>query len=183
LVQSIDIFPTILDFLGLKREPTLQGNSLSTILFNPGMKSPDYEEFGVIEGNYGKSHETAFRTREWKFIYKPYTYWGRYRIALDLAAFYLSDFVLGADSYFAALSTYPPKDYNFMYELYNVKTDPDEQNNLFYKRPELGLSMKKKLNDWIKKNSHKERKQKKKDKSLNLKKSTVNRLKSLGYIN
>ena len=103
-VQLIDIMPTILDILGIKKDITIEGKSLLPFIFSKEDAAGQYafsELFGVM---------TSIRTDDWKLIF------------------------------------YSDKN---RYELYNLKSDPDERNNLAESKSEKLESLKKELNNWI----------------------------------
>ena len=113
-VRTIDIFPTILDILGLEIPESCQGCSLVPLM--EGKKLKEVEEsyaetyFPLIQ--YGWSQLKAIRTSKWKFIEAPHP------------------------------------------ELYNLKNDPLEKNNLIQKEKAIAEKLKKRLEELEREISH-----------------------------
>ena len=124
LVQSVDIFPTIMEILNINEEKNyeLQGLSLTSLL--NGAKEREYTiseqaypNLKVFETKYPKFDTTpyrcelkALRTKEYKYIWHS----------------------------------------NGNHELFHLKEDPKEEKNLIDKMPENTNYFKTKLEDWIK---------------------------------
>jgi len=144
VVETIDIFSTILDFLGIEQINSLQGESLLPVLRGGDSENKSFKKFGFVEGNYNKRIITAIRAKDWKLLYKPYLLRGN-GDALDLASFYSPIFIWRSLSYLCAFGMDVLSNYNMMYELYNVQEDPHEQKNLFLKRPAIGIPLREKL--------------------------------------
>lgn len=103
-VQLIDIMPTILDILGVRKDITIEGKSLLPFIFAKEDTTGRYafsELLGVV---------ASIRAEDWKLVF-----------SLD----------------------------KNRYELYNLKSDPDERNNLAESKSEKLESLKKELSDWV----------------------------------
>jgi hypothetical protein len=75
-------------------------------------------------------YDFAVRTDEWKLIYR-----------------FSRDFEMN-NSYYEKMTgqeIYVPE-----FELYNIKEDPREQNNLFFSRKDIADELKRQLFDWLK---------------------------------
>jgi arylsulfatase A-like enzyme len=190
VVETVDIFPTILDFLGMEKINNSQGNSLFPILSGEDVKDINLKKFGFVEGNYGKQIVTAIRTKDWKLIYNPYLLHIKgetLRFALvdtlDFDSIYFPSFIWKSWSYFCAIGVDDLRNYNMRYELYNIKEDPDEQNNLYLKRSDIAITLRKELMKWLK--EHPRRFVKDITNGIEGKKpekETLENLKALGYI-
>lgn len=89
-VRLIDIMPTIIDILGVKQTPEVDGQSLKPLLLGKNLKPADiYLESFFPRENYGWSELLGIISEDWKYIQAPRP------------------------------------------ELYNLKTDPGENNNLY----------------------------------------------------
>jgi choline-sulfatase len=64
LVEFIDIAPTVLEYCGVERPPTMQGRSLVGVLDG---KTQRHRDEVFIE--YSENEEAAIRTEKWKFVY------------------------------------------------------------------------------------------------------------------
>ena len=125
-VQSIDIMPTILDILKIKRPETAEGVSLLPMI----LKDKEYST------PYAFSDDCIIRTEEWKLI-------------------------CDGDNR----------------QLYNLKKDPQELNNLIDVEKEKFIFLKEKLDNW-----KRQAKPKIHTKSMPLTEEEKQRLKSLGYL-
>ncbi len=147
LVESVDIAPTVLDYLGINISLYFEGQSLlSMIETNKSRKSYVFSQSAacslINKKCFPKGYTSvsrSIRNNRWKLILNPYN-----------------------DS--------------FIYELYDLKSDPDELINVYSKHPKLAkelsnillnkISQKPNFND-----------------SIELDQETINKLKSLGYMN
>jgi arylsulfatase A-like enzyme len=71
MVQSIDIMPTILDFLKIQLRNELQGKSLMPIILNKKMSTIPFsysESDAVLSERFGERLR-AYREENWKLIY------------------------------------------------------------------------------------------------------------------
>lgn len=132
--QSIDILPTILDFLGITKPVLAEGNSLVPAI--EGTAPADFNKYIFIEGPLWEQrhllnpiYSVAVRTNEWKLIYredsellKNISLWGR----VSNQSIPISKF-----------------------ELYNLKNDPTEQKNIINDQPLVANQLKQKLFDWL----------------------------------
>lgn len=189
VVESVDLFPTILDFLGMPRIKGLQGESLFPILNNENTEDTDSKKIGFVEGNYARKVNIAIRTKDWKLIYNPYllrTSGSIYQLidALDFDSICSPTFIIfNSWSYLCNVIGLGLKNYNMMYELYNIKEDPREQNNLFAKRRDIAIPLKEKLMAWIKEHPRVSIDDLiGENKKMTLDKKTKENLKALGYI-
>jgi len=130
-VRSIDIVPTILDILSIKKYDSMQGTSLLPLIMNKKNNVPLYAYSEHL-------NRKAIRTKEWKLIYD---------------------------------------ENNKQYELYSLKDDPRELNNLVPLEKEQFVLLKQKLDDFSKQG---------KPAGVNagfiLDKDAKERLRSLGYV-
>ncbi|MFQ5601706.1 MAG: sulfatase [bacterium] len=147
-IESIDIIPTILELLKVPLRPEFEGRSALTMLFEGSN--------GDWRAAFGQRSSAIFsiRTPEWKYIYNPdnyHTFCSR------------SDADQG-DGYIIA-----PE------ELYDLKNDPREQNNLVELYPDIARDLRGQIIQWLNTNrqTHKEQK---------LTKAAEERLRALGYI-
>lgn len=126
LVQLIDVMPSLLRFLDIKAESKMEGKSLLPLILND---KPVNEfvfanaEFTPYEENpFFKIHTlvASIRSDEWKLIREK---------------FYLT----------------PEKDFidHINYELYNIKKDPKETENVFKENKDVYKKMDKKLSDFL----------------------------------
>ena len=133
-VQGIDILPTILDFLNIEIPTQAQGKSIKPLLGN--YPPQDFNKYVFLERplweerySLAPDEDFAVRTNEWKLIYRQsrnvsenISMWGR-----------------------VINETIPIPEF----ELYNLKTDPYEQNNLIGKEPQVADELKEKLFEWL----------------------------------
>lgn len=140
-VQSIDVLPTILDLVGIAKYQLAEGQSLAPLIEGQHFEDrpifieriPLWEQFSVaVIPNVSSYYEDfAVRTSEWKLIYRQSAAWE-------------NDRNNNWYSYITGLNiTYP------IYELYNIKTDPMEQNNLISQRPDIASQLNATLQNWI----------------------------------
>ena len=66
-VEQIDVYPTLLELTNLPIEPTLDGESLVSLLRNPD--SPHGPVFGIREGSSGATVHRLIRIGDHKFVY------------------------------------------------------------------------------------------------------------------
>jgi choline-sulfatase len=145
-VQTIDIFPTFLDFIEEPIPSYLPGKSLKNLLFSPpGFESPFHDEI-FMETGY-ELRLKAVIDGYWKLIRKT---------AID--------------------SDEPEK-----YELFDLKEDPSEKNNLFYRNPVAAEYLERRLKNWTQ-SQEKLAKLVKDDVEKTLTKKEIEELRALGYI-
>lgn len=143
-VQQVDIMPTILDFLGLSIPDGLQGNSLLPLMkdtFLGDLQSvPVRSQQGAVFcetvlGGYQSTKEMekirlrCIRTDRWKLIYT------------NASPGDLRKEGLNGD-----------KD---KFELYDLKSDPGEVNNIITRHPDIVNELKRRLFQWIETNASK----------------------------
>lgn len=153
LVQTIDIFPTIVEVLRINfnKASKLQGQSLV-----PSRGKQRIRQFVFAE------HESPVEFLKW--LNKKRSYF-------DIS------------KYDRQLKSIRSKDFKYIWssdgrdELYHIKNDPGELDNIIKKMPKKALQMQTKLEDWLSSfetvNS---------DKSISIDKELEEKLKSLGYI-
>jgi len=138
--QSIDVLPTILDFLQIPAYEKARGQSLAPLIANGDNSSfnkfvfiertPLWEEFAIAAPAPPQVHyDFAVRTNGWKLIYRASRDWEM------------------NNSYFQNLSgerIYVPE-----FELYNIREDPAEQYNLYLSRPDIANELKPQLFGWL----------------------------------
>lgn len=117
-IQTLDVFPTVLDMLGIDIPKTYQGKSFLPLIKGEKKKVRDY---AFSEGTPGGS--CAFpddarlmrcvRTDRWKLI---------------------------------KYENFSPAPY---YELYDLKKDPKEKNNMINEEPDVARDLKSALEDWL----------------------------------
>jgi len=132
-VQSIDIMPTLLDFLGITVPVESQGNSIKPLIegkynesFNKYVfvERPLWEERDFIQ----PTEDIAVRTTEWKLIYRN-NWEGSNRPSL-----------------WGSVSGKNITVRDF--ELYNLRQDPYEQNNVAQSHPQIVEELKQPLFLW-----------------------------------
>ncbi len=139
--QSLDVLPTLLDFLKIPKYEKARGQSLVPLIINSENSSfdkfvfiertPLLEEFGAMNLTLSQLHyDFAIRTNEWKLIYRS-----------------SKDFEMNNSWYqnISGQKIYVPE-----FELYNIKEDPKEQHNLFFSRKDIADDLKAQLFDWLK---------------------------------
>lgn len=69
LVSSLDVYPTLLDFAGLKKPDHAMGHSLMPILENPksDVRKVVFSECVGVGGKFGEGHRMA-RSKNWKYV-------------------------------------------------------------------------------------------------------------------
>ena len=133
-VRLIDIYPTVLDIVGIKNNRDIGGRSFLPLI----MGETDYHIFYTFSETAFWPSPRCIRTEEWKLIYNRKTK---------------------------------------NYELYNLREDPKELNNLINERSEIVNSLRQQLKHWSQ--NAKTNLLYKKD---NLSEDERVKLKSLGYI-
>jgi arylsulfatase A-like enzyme/tetratricopeptide (TPR) repeat protein len=69
IVETVDVFPTILDLFGWEAPASLTSRSLSPVL--KGGRLPDAEAYGetlYVRNGFGWAEQRSLTTRDWKFI-------------------------------------------------------------------------------------------------------------------
>lgn len=136
--RLIDIMPTILDVLGIKKNKEIQGQSLADEM--TGKAAPQehiaYSATRYAELHFNWSKMQSWRTRDWKLI----------------------------------MSTEP--------ELYDLKKDPGETNNLYGARKDVAQKMEADLDDFLKVTTAPEKEENK----MAVDEETKKQLMSLGYV-
>lgn len=140
VVSTIDLLPTLLDFLEIKKPAGIQGYSLKPLM----TKGEDVRPHHVfLESNT----QLAVRTEAWKLI-------GPRR-----------------------------EGYSNQFELYNLKDDPDEKNNLYGKGYNEQKILEPLLQGWWEKVSSSRSPRKAVKKNEEVAPEIMEQLKSLGYVN
>ena len=120
LANSIDIMPSLLDALGIDIPKDIQGRSYWPLV--TGARSGEYQGavFTEMTTHVGYLHGRAARTTEWKYI-RNYS-----NIALGLDQLQQAEWA----NRLCELPNQPWKRPRVHEELYHLKSDPNEQNNL-----------------------------------------------------
>jgi len=139
LVQSIDLAPTMLSMAGVKTPKEFQGKDISKLITNTSLDIRDYVfTENLWSTQFGNPKIEAVQNKEWKYIryYKNNTFSASKKIktAQDFginlkAMLYMvhdADIAFYRDLSDASLEGEKP----VYEELYNLKSDPNELNNL-----------------------------------------------------
>jgi len=110
LIETPDLMPTILDFLGIEGPKEMHGRSLLPLMAGEVDKIRDYAYIGIYNRSW------AIKDYEWSYM------------------FWFEDKVYHENK--------PP-------ELYNLKDDPTEQNNLIDKEPGIAKDLDLKLRKFV----------------------------------
>ncbi len=165
-VGTIDILPTILDLLGIKHESErFQGCSLINYLLTSKTGNPPEDVFSFTGFEKYPYHLSSIRTARWKLIHNDLS--GMKNINLNSIAHrprYTYKFKHRAEDY---------------YELYDLKSDPQEKHNLFDPKNEIAISLQKRLIQYIKVSKSIALKAKKRSLMTS---EQIKNLKSLGYL-
>ncbi|SFF68075.1 Arylsulfatase A [Salegentibacter agarivorans] len=143
LVQTIDIAPTILNYGGVQNPVTFQGKDLSSLV-NGGQTSPREYVFteNLWSTQFGNPRCEAVQNEEWKYIryYKNETFPASKKIETAkeleinlnkmLYAVHDPDIAIYRDYIESPLLGEEP----VYEELYNLKNDPQELNNLIHEK-------------------------------------------------
>jgi arylsulfatase A-like enzyme len=120
LCSITDIFPTICDLLGLKVPPDLDGTSLAPLI--EGTAKPDF-----------RAHDYLF-SESYPFVS------GDQSIGRNFA---INN---GKEKLIFSPYGFP---FEPTYQLYDLTTDPGEENNLYSTRTELSIILSGLLNKWV----------------------------------
>lgn len=118
LVQNIDIMPTVLDLLGIPISHQIQGISLREIMEN---KKNALTNKYVLSYTYGL---LSIRLKRWKLIVR------------------LNNDLFDSNSRLEDVKSFLDKDMLFKKELFDLKRDPYERNNLILKKPRIAKYLK-----------------------------------------
>ncbi len=153
-VRLLDVVPTVLDLLGIKKERSMQGVSLRRLIFSGSDR-------GIPPYAFSTSGKYLFsvRTKGCKLIFID-------RKAKDEAA----------SSFWQRDKDYYKSDYEF----YDLIKDPAETRNIMQERPGEAKVLKKMLDRFVA--EFKERNRKMRDQGPILDEETRERLESLGYV-
>ena len=148
IVENIDLAPTILELLGLPIPSGLHGESMVPIIMKDS--GQDDSGFAIAERKYKTSNILTIRTDRWRYIYNPDNVHPRsitkeYKYRIDTE------------------------------ELYDIRKDPMEQNNVVKDHPDVAAGLREKLlaNYPAEKNDQK---------TIRADKETMKRLKAMGYM-
>ncbi len=147
-VQSIDITPTILDLLHVPLRPEFEGSSLMPLLLVDGVDGW-HQNFSERTASI-----LSTRTPEWKYIYNPDDYHPNCVSRRHEEGF---PYYVGTE------------------ELYDVKKDPREQQDVADEYPEVARELRGQVIHWLETN-------KKVHKATELTEEAKERLRALGYI-
>ncbi len=133
-VQLIDILPTILEFLGISAKEDAQGISLVPLIKNKKANSLNRATYATGCDSRSKTIQecsNSIRESEWKFIKPP---------AMPNRSY----FELKLINLLRIFESFMPSP-----ELYNLKADPGESNNLFYKNKKISGYFNDELKEWM----------------------------------
>ncbi len=119
-IQHCDLVPTILDLLGIKLKLPLDGVSALPLIYDGKDIREEVYAMGGYEWENGK---IAIRNHDYKYIYTPPE-----KLVCKLCGYKHGD----------------------VHELYNIKIDPLERENIYEKEPKVGLEMKMKIKRFLK---------------------------------
>lgn len=120
LVQHVDIVPTILEVLGLRSQSYgFDGESILTLINNETEKLHS----AIYAEEVHWEHKIAIRTSDYKYIYAP---------SPEDAICRRCGCVHGG-----------------MEELYNLKEDAEETQNIVQRKPKQAISLRRKLDKWV----------------------------------
>ncbi|MGD9202744.1 MAG: sulfatase [Chitinispirillia bacterium] len=128
MVETLDLFPTIVDIFGFTVPESCEGISIFT---NESGK-PENDRMIFSEYNNFGLHNQCIRGKKWKLIYEA---------KADKKKFYKN---IKNRSYLPFFRLDKPK-----YELYSMEHDPFERKNLFYKYPKKGQELLKQLKEFL----------------------------------
>jgi len=122
LVSLIDIAPTLLSFLKIKRPEAFEGQNLTSVLQSDNVRRKLFSgsQFMPYKVNSYFNYETltaSVRDEEWKLIKE--------------------------------VTKYTDKDLDVNYEMFNIKNDPQELNNIAEENFELLEKYNLVLDDWL----------------------------------
>jgi N-sulfoglucosamine sulfohydrolase len=144
LLSNVDLFPTILDLIGIPIPVQIQGQSFRNLLLNEEYNEREYIFAELTYHDIGYNPIRAIRTKEWKYI-KNFT-------PLDFL-FEIPDDVVESLSAKAWLNEHPeyysPRSRE---ELYNLINDPLEKKNLAEdsQYQSIKRELENKLMNWLK---------------------------------
>lgn len=138
MVSNVDVLPTLLELLGIEVPENVQGRSFAELI-----REGDYEERRAVfaEKTYHTYYDPmrCIRTKRWKLIVN---FENTPNPELP------SDILYGATAS-AIISTGQRPPYHELYELYDLESDPWEQNNLAEDRHDIRDSLAKELREWM----------------------------------
>jgi arylsulfatase A-like enzyme len=152
MVQSIDIAPTVFDFLSLPRSPTFEGRSLKDLILSPKRNFDPAFAYSEIEDKI-----FSIRTNEYRYIYNPtllHPIGDPYNTVGDERS---KGYIIRKE------------------ELYDIVEDPLEQKDLMKEDPKDAAELQQQLLKWM-------QKAKTPYKHQQMDEKTMEELKSLGYI-
>lgn len=130
LVQSIDVAPTILDIAGVRQPKTMQGVSMMPLLeeTDSGWREYAFAE-NLWSNRFGNPRIESVRGQRWKYIRYFENDASIYDRTLKGAAQYKVTGAM-ADTYTTSLSASIEGEQPVYEELFDLKNDPQETNNL-----------------------------------------------------
>jgi arylsulfatase len=148
-ISIIDVGPTFLELAGVKKDPRIQGVSFAPILKNPKAKVRDYV-FAEHNWHVYQAHERMVRAGDWLYIRNA---WPERQI---LCVESVNKFPAGQELWAMQAEGKLNKSQGDLFlaprpseELYNVKTDPFQLNNLaFQEKEEVMKTLRKALDHW-----------------------------------
>jgi len=151
LLANIDIVPTLLDVAGVKRLPEheIDGVSFKDVLTGSNKRVRD-----VVFGEMG--HSRAIKTKDWKYIAIRYPEKIQRKIdkGIKFEPFKEGEPLLALpyltrNKHLGHYASAKNPHYFEPDQLYNLKTDPEENTNIFGQSPEVEKPLKVKLSQWL----------------------------------
>lgn len=135
-VQLIDLYPTILELLDIPPNKNIEGKSLVSLI--EGKETDSSDRLAYCTGCDSRSKNMrecshAVRAPEWKFINRPFM----------PSRSYFEGNPLNLIRIFRSFLAFP--------ELYNVKRDPQELDNQFYKKTKIKGYLAAEFKKWLSK--------------------------------
>lgn len=151
LVSNIDVAPTILDICGIKPP---EDYSMDGISFKPAVFGDKKPLRQVLFGELG--HSRSVKTKNWKYIAVRYP--EKVKKQLDAGKTFkgfegeiLERPYLTRNSHLGHGAAKHNPHYFTTDQLFDLKTDPEENENVFSKKPKIAERMKKELSDALSK--------------------------------
>jgi arylsulfatase A-like enzyme len=169
-VSLVDVFPTILDLLGLSPAPHMQGKSFAPLVL--GQKHEGLRPHHYVMGAWRWGYQThAVTTDTHKLVMTVDERWVALDAVVDLAAsLWLPEEIFNVYHYRRTTR-----------EFYDLTTDPGEQKNIYGQHPEIEQALSRSLWSWIDATYAEGRNRDAVNPEMDP--ETVKALKSLGYLN